>query len=286
MHSTRKLVLMWRCKIFSRRVSQSSFTDTSATDLYQLREWTNMESPKNSTKHISGQNITPYHNSACTSVYKFVALILFHSHTTSEYFSRLYLLTSMNLKLYVVCLSYKLLRIQLRFSTGIAIARAMKEKSRELIFKENKYLYWLPKCAHMAGKVLTKRKPSLFLECHIKSQSIGFMKLTISRSLHPRLDKCYKWPFREPPVTLWQSHQPGNFCPVFELSNVRLLPNPDLSLITTEPDTDKKNISNHIEKSGRKETPLPDRCRSKCSGRLFRFGRPSLEGCSHSKEDQ
>lgn len=95
----------------------------------------------------------------------------------------------------------------------------------------------------MAGKILTKRKPHLFLEFYIKSQSIGFMKLTISRSLHPRLDKCYKWPFRETPATLWQSHQPENISPVFELTNIRLPPIPDLSLIITEPDTHKKILA-------------------------------------------
>lgn len=69
------------------------------------------------------------------------------------------------------------------------------------------------------------------------------MKLTISRSLHPCLDKCYKWTFRETPVTLWQSHQPENISPVFELTNIRLLPIPDLSLITTQPETHKKILA-------------------------------------------
>lgn len=69
------------------------------------------------------------------------------------------------------------------------------------------------------------------------------MKLTISRSLHPCLDKCYKWPFRETPVTLWQSHQPENISPVSELTNIRLPPIPDLSLITTQPDTHQKILA-------------------------------------------
>lgn len=99
------------------------------------------------------------------------------------------------------------------------------------------------KLSDMAGKILRKRKPPLLLEFHIKSQSIGFMKRTISRSLHPRLHECYKWPFRETPVTLWQSQQPENFSPAFELSNIRLLPYPDLSLITTEPDMNKKILA-------------------------------------------
>lgn len=97
--------------------------------------------------------------------------------------------------------------------------------------------------SEMAGKILTEKKPPLFQEFCIKSQSIGFMKLKISKSLHPCLDECYKWLFRETPVTLWESHQPENFSPVFELSNIRLLPNPDLSLITTEPDTHKKILA-------------------------------------------
>lgn len=53
---------------------------------------------------------------------------------------------------------------------------------------------------------------------------------------------------------------------VFELTNIRLPPIPDLSLITTEPDTYKKKFSNQIEKSGRQETPLSDRCRSAVAG--------------------
>lgn len=106
------------------------------------------------------------------------------------------MLTSMNLQLYAVYLGSKLLRIQLGFSTPIAIARVMKEKARTHFQRKQISLLLTKLCSFelsdMAGKILTKRKTPLLLEFHIKSQSIGFMKLTNSKSLHPCLDKCYK----------------------------------------------------------------------------------------------
>lgn len=62
-----------------------------------------------------------------------------------------------NLKLYAVCLSFKLLTIQLRFCTSVVIARGMREKSTDLISEGNRNIFLLTKlCLYEQSGVAVK----------------------------------------------------------------------------------------------------------------------------------